>query len=60
MFDIDTYKQMNAERKQEANEINESRKAILRMSNGQKRQKAWNNLFPKMVRSDDYLSGTVF
>ena len=60
MQDYKYYNLVNLENKKEREEINEKKNAILRMTNPFKKQKEWNELFPKMQRSDDYLQGNVF
>ena len=58
---LDTIQEMQREERAYTEWEREQKNRILAMSNLQKKQTAWNKLFPKMERSDDWmLSAVVF
>lgn len=52
MFDADYYNTLAIENRAEVREINKKKNSILSMTNQQKKQSAWNTLFPKMPESE--------
>mgnify|MGYP001004944361 CR=1 FL=1 len=57
----DTIQQLNLEERAYNEWERTEKNRILAMSNPQKKQTAWNKLFPKMERSDEWmLSAVVF
>lgn len=60
MFDVDTINQINAEEKQYKLWAKEKMNSILRIANCDKKRAVYQQNFPKIERSDDYLAGNIF
>jgi len=57
---IKNAKEIKAEERAYRDWERQEKNRILNMSNVQKKQEAWRQLFPQVTHSDDYLFGNVY
>jgi hypothetical protein len=60
VFDEDSVKDIKAEERAYTLWEREQKNRIFAMSNVQRKQAAWNKLFPQVEHSDDYLNGLIY
>ena len=60
VIDADSVKDIKAEERAYQTWVKDEKNRILSMSDTVKKQREWRKLYPQVVMSDDYLSGSIF